>query len=115
MLPLHIFQFISNTNRAALWSLVTDEVLLLYHTDTLSTSCNLTELSVVVVTPSSLSRLLVILYQDFMGRFGVQGWFAIAFPFYLLIFVHSLFLVFSSTSLHHLFLSFIISFFVVYI
>jgi hypothetical protein len=52
---------------------------------------------VVVVTPSSLSRLLVILYQDFLDRFGVQGWFAIAFPFYLLIFVRSLFLVFSST------------------
>jgi hypothetical protein len=33
---------------------------------------------VVVVTPSSLSRLLVILYQDFLGKFSVQGWFAIA-------------------------------------
>ena len=65
---------------------------------------------VVVVTPSSLRRLLVILYQDFLGSFWVQGWFAIAFPFYLLIFVRSLFLVFSSTSLRHLFLSFTISF-----
>ena len=65
---------------------------------------------VVVVTPSSLSRLLVILCQDFLGNFGVQGWFAIAFSFYLLIFVHSLFLVFSSTSLCNLFLSFTISF-----
>ena len=65
---------------------------------------------VVVVTPSSLSRLLVILCQDFLGNFGVQGWFDIAFPFYLLIFVRSLFLVFSSTSLRHLFLSFTISF-----
>jgi hypothetical protein len=36
---------------------------------------------IVVVTPSSLSRLLVILYQDFLGKFSVQGWFAIAFPF----------------------------------
>ena len=54
---------------------------------------------VVVVTPSSLSRLLVILCQDFLGNFGVLGWFAIAFPFYLLIFVRSLFLVFTSTSL----------------
>ena len=35
---------------------------------------------VVVVTPSSLSRLLVFLCQDFLGNFGVQGWFAIAFP-----------------------------------
>jgi len=52
----------------------------------------------------------VILQQDFLGNFSVQGWFAIAFPFYLLIFVHSLFLVFSSTSLRHLFLSFTISF-----
>jgi len=64
----------------------------------------------VVVTPSSLSRLLVILCQDFLGNFGVQGWFAIAFPFHLLIFVHSLFLVFSSTSQRHLFLSLTISF-----
>jgi Kef-type K+ transport system membrane component KefB len=60
---------------------------------------------VVVVTPSSLSILLVILYQYFLGKFSVQGWFAIASPFYLLIFVRSLFLVFSSTSLRHLFLS----------
>ena len=52
----------------------------------------------------------MILQQDFLGNFSVQGWFAIAFPFYLLIFVRSLFLVFSSTSLHHLFLSFTISF-----
>ena len=70
----------------------------------------LTLLMLVVVTPSSLSRLLVILCQDFLGNFVVQGWFAIAFPFYLLIFVRSLFLVFSSTSLRHLFLSFTISF-----
>ena len=66
--------------------------------------------TLVVVTPSSLSRLLVILCQDFLGSFGAQGWFVIAFPFYLLIFVHFLFLVFSSTSLCHLFLSFTISF-----
>ena len=65
---------------------------------------------VVVVTPSSLRRLLVILYQDFLGNFSVQGWFAITFPFYLLIFVRSLFLVFSSTSLRHLFLSFTVPF-----
>jgi len=74
---------------------------------TMSTMCSK---HVVVVTPSSLSRLLVILYQDFLGKFSVQGWFAIAFPFYLLIFVRSLFLVFSSTSLRHLFLYFTISF-----
>ena len=65
---------------------------------------------VVGVTPSSLSRLLVILSQDFLGNFGVQGWFAIASPFYLLIFVRSLYLVFFSTNLRHLFLSFTISF-----
>jgi hypothetical protein len=52
----------------------------------------------------------VILYQDFLGKFSVQGWFAIAFPFCLLVFVRSLFLVFSSTSLRHLFLSLTISF-----
>ena len=34
-------------------------------------------LVVVVVTALSLSRLLVILRQDFLGNFGVQGWFAI--------------------------------------
>jgi len=45
-----------------------------------------TNLCIVAVTPLSLSRLLVILCQDFLGNFGVQGWFAIALPFYLLIF-----------------------------
>jgi hypothetical protein len=34
-----------------------------------------------MMTPSSLSRLLVILYQDFLGNFSFWGWFAIAFPF----------------------------------
>jgi hypothetical protein len=53
---------------------------------------------------------MVILYQDFLGKFSVQAWFAIAFPFYLLIFVRSLFLVVSSTSQRHLFLSLTITF-----
>jgi len=55
-------------------------------------------LKLVVVTPSSLSRILVILCQDFLGNFGVHGWFAIAFPFYLLILVRSLFLVFTKVT-----------------